>query len=57
MWWFIEIACDGRQLVWNDHSRDPQESVTELGLETDLRNRLSERMRIDLSGRVDLGAR
>ena len=53
---FIEIHVIGASLAESTTLAIPDE-LTELGLETDLRNRLSERMRIDLSGRVDLGAR
>ena len=53
---FIEIHVTGASLSGTTTLAIPKE-LTELGLETDLRNRLSERMRIDLSGSVDLGAR
>ena len=53
---FIEIHVTGASLSGTTTLAVPKE-LTELGLETDLRNRLSERMRIDLSGSVDLGAR
>ena len=53
---FIEIHVTGSSLSEMTTLAIPKE-LTELGLETDLRNRLSERMRIDLSGSVDLGAR
>lgn len=53
---FIEIHVTGASLSGTTTLTIPQEP-TELGLEADLRNRLSERMRIDLSGSVDLGAR
>ncbi len=53
---FIEIHVTGAGLSKATTLAIPDE-LTELGLETDLRNRLSERMRIDLSGTVDLGAR
>lgn len=53
---FIEIHVTGSSLSGISTLAIPKE-LTELGLETDLRNRLSERMRIDLSGSVDLGVR
>lgn len=53
---FIEIHVTGASLAQATTLAIPKE-LTELGLQTDLRNRLSERMRIDLSGKVDLGAR
>ena len=53
---FIEIHVTGASLSGTTTLAIPKE-LTELGLEDDLRNRLSERMRIDLSGNVDLGAR
>ena len=53
---FIEIHVIGASLAESTTLAIPNE-LTELGLETDLRTRLSERMRIDLSDRVDLGAR
>ncbi len=53
---FIEIHVTGASLSGATTLAIPKE-LTELGLETDLRNRLSERMRIDLSDSVDLGAR
>ena len=53
---FIEIHVTGASLSGTTTLAIPKE-LTELGLETDLRNRLSEKMRIDLSGSVDLGAR
>ena len=53
---FIEIHVTGASLSGATTLTIPKE-LTELGLETDLRNRLSERMRIDFSGGVDLGAR
>ncbi len=53
---FIEIHVAGAGLSKATTLSIPDE-LTELGLGTDLRNRLSERMRIDLSGTVDLGAR
>ena len=53
---FIEIHVTGATLDKATTLAIPDE-LTELGLGTDLRNRLSERMRIDLSGTVDLGAR
>ncbi len=53
---FIEIHVTGASLSGTATLAIPKELI-ELGLETDLRNRLSERMRIDISGSVDLGAR
>ena len=53
---FVEIHVTGAGLSKATTLAIPDE-LTELGLGTDLRNRLSERMRIDLSGTVDLGAR
>ncbi len=53
---FIEVHVIGASLSKTTTLSIPKE-LTELGLETDLRNRLSERMRIDLSDKVDLGAR
>ena len=53
---FIEIHVIGASLAESTTLAIPNE-LTELGLETDLRTRLSETMRIDLSDRVDLGAR
>ena len=53
---FIEIHMTGSSLSGTTTLAIPKE-LTELGLETDLRNRLSERMRIDLSDGVDLGVR
>ncbi|MCY4503965.1 MAG: hypothetical protein OXE57_20765 [Alphaproteobacteria bacterium] len=53
---FIEIHVTGASLSRTTTLAIPKE-LTELGLENDLRNRLSERMRIDLSSSVDLGAR
>ena len=53
---FIEIHVTGSSLSGTTTLAIPKE-LTELGLETDLRNRLSERMRIDLSSSVDLGVR
>ena len=53
---FIEIHVTGSSLSTATTLAIPKE-LTELGLETNLRDRLSERMRIDLSGSVDLGAR
>lgn len=53
---FIEMHVTGAGLSKATTLAIPDE-LTELGLGTDLRNRLSERMRIDLSGTVDLGAR
>ena len=52
---FIEIHVTGASLASATTLTIPRE-LTELGLETDLRARLSEKMRIDLSGKVDLGA-
>lgn len=52
---FIEIHVTGAGLSKATTLAIPDE-LTELGLGTDLRNRLSERMRIDLSDTVDLGA-
>ena len=53
---FIEIHVTGSSLSGTTTLAIPKE-LTELSLDTDLRNRLSERMRIDLSGIVDLGVR
>ena len=53
---FVEIHVTGAGLSRATTLAIPDE-LTELGLGTDLRSRLSERMRIDLSGNVDLGAR
>lgn len=53
---FIEIHVTGAGLSKATTLAIPDE-LTKLGLGTDLRSRLSERMRIDLSGNVDLGAR
>lgn len=53
---FVEIHVTGASLSGATTLAVPKE-LTELGLEADLRNRLSERMRIDLSGSVDLGVR
>ena len=53
---FIEIHVMGASLAESTTLAIPNE-LTELGLEGDLRNRLSETMRIDLNDRVDLGAR
>ena len=53
---FIEIHVTGSSLSTATTLAIPKE-LTELGLETNLRDRLSERMRIDLSDSVDLGAR
>jgi len=53
---FVEIQVTGASLSKATTLAIPDD-LTELGLETDLRNRLSERMRIDLSDTVDLGAR
>ena len=53
---FVEIHVTGSSLSGTTTLAIPKE-LTELGLETDLRSRLSERMRIDLSGSIDLGAR
>ena len=53
---FIEIHVTGASLASATTLAIPKE-LTELGLATDLRNRLSEKMRIDLSGTVDLGAK
>ena len=52
---FIEIHVAGASLASFTTLAIPKE-LTELGLATDLRDRLSEKMRIDLSGTVDLGA-
>ena len=52
---FIEIHVTGASLATATTLAIPRK-LTELGLESDLRDRLSERMRIDLSGVVDLGA-
>ena len=52
---FIEIHVTGASLASATSLAIPKK-LTELGLETDLRDRLSEKMRIDLSGTVDLGA-
>ena len=51
---FVEIHVTGASLSGATTLAVPKE-LTELGLEADLRSRLSERMRIDLSGSVDLG--
>ena len=51
---FVEIHVTGASLSGVTTLAVPKE-LTELGLEADLRKRLSERMRIDLSGSVDLG--
>ena len=53
---FIEIHVTGASLSAATTLAIPKE-LTELGLETGLRSKLSERMRIDLSGSVNLGAR
>ena len=53
---FIEIHVTGASLSGSTTLAIPKE-LTELGLKADLRNRLSEKMRIDLSASVDLGAR
>lgn len=53
---FVEIQVTGATLSKATTLAIP-DALTELGLGTDLRNRLSERMRIDLSETVDLGAR
>ena len=53
---FIEIHVTGATLAKATTLAIPDD-LTELGLGTDLRNRLSERMRIDLTDTVDLGAR
>ncbi|MYK32590.1 MAG: hypothetical protein F4051_13010 [Boseongicola sp. SB0670_bin_30] len=53
---FVEIHVTGASLSGVTTLAIPKE-LTELGLEADLRERLSERMRIDLSGSVDLGVR
>jgi len=53
---FIEIHVKGAGLSRGTTLAIPKE-LTELGLETDLRRRLTERMRIDLSEKVDLGAK
>ena len=52
---FIEIHVSGASLASATTMAIPKD-LTELGLENDLRNRLSEKMRIDLSDKVDLGA-
>ena len=52
---FIEIHVTGASLASATTMAIPKD-LTELGLETDLRARLSEKMRIDLSDKVDLGA-
>ena len=52
---FIEIHVTGASLASATTMAIPRE-LTELGLENDLRDRLSEKMRIDLSDKVDLGA-
>ena len=53
---FIEIHVTGASLAGVTTLAIPRE-LTELGLATDLRDRLSEKMRIDLSGTVDLGVK
>ena len=52
---FTEIHVTGASLASATTMAIPRD-LTELGLETDLRARLSEKMRIDLSDKVDLGA-
>ncbi len=52
---FVEIQVEGGGLSGATTLAIPKE-LTELGLATDLRTKLSERMRIDLTGSVDLGA-
>ena len=52
---FIEIHVTGASLASATTLTIPKQ-LTELGLESDLRDRLSEKMRIDLSGTIDLGA-
>ena len=52
---YIEIRVTGASLASTTTMAIPKE-LTELGLETDLRAKLSEKMRIDLSDKVDLGA-
>ena len=52
---FIEIHVIGASLASATTLAIPK-ALTELGLATDLRDRLSEKMRIDLSGTIDLGA-
>ncbi|MCY4265589.1 MAG: hypothetical protein OXE78_12150 [Gammaproteobacteria bacterium] len=53
---FIEIHVTGASLSKQTTVSVPKELI-ELGLEDNLRNRLSEKMRIDLRDKVDLGAR
>ena len=52
---FVEIHVIGATLSESTTLAIPKE-LTELGLAEELRNNLSEKMRIDLSDRVDLGA-
>ena len=52
---FVEIHVIGATLSESTTLAIPKE-LTELGLGEELRNNLSEKMRIDLSDRVDLGA-
>lgn len=52
---FIEIHVTGASLASATTLAIPKD-ITELGLADDLRKRLSEKMRIDLNGTVDLGA-
>lgn len=51
---FVEIHVDGANLPSGTNLTIPKE-LAELGLVDNLRRRLSEKMRIDLSGRIDLG--
>ena len=53
---FIELRVTGASLADGTTLAVPKE-LTELGLEDSLRTRLTERIRIDLSDSVDLGAR
>jgi len=53
---FVEIYVKGSSLAKATTLAIPSE-LTELGLGTDLRDKLSETMRIDLHGSVELGAR